>query len=433
MKPQFLIAAPASDSGKTTLTLGLLRLLADQGRRPQPFKCGPDYLDPVHHSLAARRPSVNLDTFMMSEAHVREVYARHMAGADIGVVEGMMGLFDGADRMEGSSASIAALLGLPVILIVNAQAMAYSAAPLLQGFSQFHRGVRVAGAIFNFVNSPGHFRYLSQACADVGVEALGYVPENDGLRLPSRHLGLAISPENDYEAVIRRISAHIGQTVDIRRLLEITSVQPVAEPPPARPASTPGHLRIAIARDEAFNFFYHENLQAFSRWGDVTAFSPLRDASVPEADLVYLAGGYPELHLDQLSANAPMRDSIRAYCERGGRVLAECGGLMYLGRQIVDAQGRGHPMAGFLGIETSMREARLSLGYREVADGARMYRGHEFHHSVLREIQPLASASRVTDARGREVGTKIYHKLNVWASYVHFYWGELDGPPFLGA
>ena len=299
--------------------------------------------------------------------------------------------------MEGSSAAIAALLDLPVILIVNAQAMAYSVAPFLQGFSQFHRRVHVAGAIFNFVNSAGHFHYLSQACADVGVEALGYIPANGGLRLPSRHLSLAISPENDYEAIVRRIAAHLGQTVDVLRLLEIASVPPVTAAPAAQPVSAPPRLKIAVARDEAFNLFCHETLQAFSRWGEIICFSPLRDASLPEADLVYLAGGYPELYLEQLTANTAMREALRAYCERGGRVLAECGGLMYLGRQIIDAQGRSHPMVGFLGIETSMREARLSLGYREVADGPHRYRGREFHFSILRELPRRRPASTTVD------------------------------------
>ncbi len=201
MKPQFLIAAASSSSGKTTITLGLLRLLTDKGYKVQPFKCGPDYIDGKHHAKAARLPSINLDTFMMSPLHVKKIYTKYCADAAIAITEGVMGLYDGATKMQGSSAEIAILLDLPVVLIVNAKAMAYSVAPLIYGFKHFDSRLKIAGVIFNFVNTESHYHFLKDACEDVGVEALGYLPANDTIRIPSRHLGLAISDENDYEKI----------------------------------------------------------------------------------------------------------------------------------------------------------------------------------------------------------------------------------------
>jgi len=423
MKPQFLIAAPSSNSGKTTLTLALLRLLADRGRKVQPFKCGPDYLDPIHHTRAAGRPSVNLDLFMMSPTHVQALFARYTATADVAIAEGMMGLFDGIDKAEGSSAAIAGLLGLPVVLVVDGRAMAYSAAPLLAGFRQFRADVKIAGVIFNFVNSDRHYHMLRDAATDAGVEALGYVPRNEAMHLPERHLGLAVSPEHDYETIIARAAAHVAQTVDIERLLALTA-KTVPVPPPSVPRATGRRQRIAVARDEAFNFTYHENLRALAELGDVVEFSPLRDTVPPAADLIYLAGGYPELFLEPLAANESMRRALLAHAAGGGRIFAECGGLMYLGQHIIDAAGKRHPMAGVLPVETSMQTRRLTLGYRRVEWEGRTFRGHEFHHSTLTETAPLASVATVTDARGRSVPAKIYRQGGVFASYVHFYWGE---------
>jgi cobyrinic acid a,c-diamide synthase len=252
------------------------------------------------------------------------------------------------------------------------------------------------------------------------------VPRTDTVRLPSRHLGLAISPENDYEAVIARAAAHVEKTVAIDRLLAVTT-QPA---PIAAPSIVAEHAplhRIAVARDEAFNFTYYENLEALQRLGEVVYFSPIHDHVVPSADLIYLAGGYPELFLEKLASTTSLISSLRAHANAGGRVLAECGGLMYLGRHIVDVSGRRHAMADLLPLETSMQNARLALGYRTVALPGRILRGHEFHFSTLSELEPLTSVARVTDTRGHEVATKIYRQHNIVTSYIHFYWGEDQG------
>ncbi|PSL26351.1 cobyrinate a,c-diamide synthase [Chitinophaga ginsengisoli] len=423
MKPQFLIAAPSSHSGKTTLTLGLLRLLYNRGLKVQPFKCGPDYIDTKHHGLAAHSQSINLDTFMMSEGHLRSLYAKYSEGADVVITEGVMGLFDGADRMKGSSAEISILLDLPVILVVNAKAMAYSVAPLIYGFMHFNPQVRIAGVIFNFVNTESHYQFLKDACEDIGVTPLGYVPASDDIKIPSRHLGLAISPEHDYNTIIERAAAHISKTVDVEQLLKITQ-RPVPQVPAQTILPPARTLEIAVAMDEAFNFTYTENLEMLKSLGEVTTFSPLYDFMLPPTDLLYLAGGYPELFLEQLSSNLTMRTSILDYCAKGGKVIAECGGMMYLGETLADSTGKEYPMVGFLGLKTTMKDAKLSLGYRDVEMGLNRFKGHEFHYSGCTETEALPKIGKVFNARGKEVTTPVYRKDNVVASYIHFYWGE---------
>jgi cobyrinic acid a,c-diamide synthase len=421
-KPQFLIAAPSSHSGKTTLTLGLLRALHNRGLKVQPFKCGPDYIDTTHHHTASLMPGINLDTFMMSEGHVKELYSRYSNNADVSVVEGVMGLFDGAVKSEGSSASIAMLLDLPVILVMNAKAMAYSVAPLLYGLKNFNPKLKIAGVIFNFVSTESHYQFLKDACEDVGITPLGYIPPNEAIRIPSRHLGLAISPENDYNTIIEAAAAHISKSVDLDQLLELTTQHSPASNAVAFPPS--GKLKICVARDQVFNFLYEGNLRALTQIGEVFTFSPACASSLPDMDILYLPGGYPELYLPLLEENVEMRNAIREYCSKGGRVLAECGGMMYLGNDITDAQGRRYEMCGVLDLETSMENSRLSLGYRKIQIGTTVLKGHEFHYSQAKENTAIPTIGEVTNARGKAVTTPIYKQQNVIASYMHLYWGE---------
>ncbi len=457
--PQFLIAAPSSGSGKTTLTLGLLRALADRGLRVQPFKCGPDYIDTQHHSTAAGRPSgmptsevspieaspsINLDLFMASPEHIRASYGRYTQGADVAITEGVMGLFDGSDRMQGSSAAVAELLDIPVMLVVNAKAMAYSVAPLLYGFKHFYAGIRLVGAIFNNVGSASHYRFLADACADVGVEPLGYLPNNPRFAIPSRHLGLHLSAETDYEQIIQAIADELPKTVDLDRLLTVTqTMAPLAVPVAASVSERPTR-RISVARDDAFLFTYQQNLDRLAQFGTVTFFSPLHDTVLPYTDLLYLPGGYPELHAQALSENESMRTSIRDYCLSGGLTYAECGGLMYLSQSIqvqsrLTRSGTVWPMVGVLNVTTSMQAAKLTLGYRWMQwTGPGLERsglegltinGHEFHYSNLTESMPLLSVASISNAKGIPVETKLYRVQNTFASYVHLYWG--DNPAFI--
>jgi cobyrinic acid a,c-diamide synthase len=419
----FLIAAPKSNSGKTIVTLGILRALALRGLRVQPFKIGPDYIDPQHHAVVAGRPSYNLDRWMASDVHVGQLFARQAAGADVAVAEGVMGLFDGARKSDGSSADLARMLNLPVVLVVDAGSMAYSAAPLLYGFKNFDPQLKLAGVIFNKVGSANHYTYLKEAAGDVGVRALGYVPRDERLAMESRHLGLFLPGELDGEHPVNIAASLVEQHVDLEALLSGSPLQLSDSFDGDKPVAR-GALKIAFAHDRAFNFSYQANLDALSRLGKISFFSPLEDSELPEADLLWLPGGYPELFLEQLSANTAMHACIRRHIDAGKATIAECGGMMYLGESIIAKDGRSFPMAGVFKIQTSFTAMKLHLGYRRVVEGGHEWRGHEFHYSTLEnEEQPLAPVEAYT-ARNNRVDMPVFRKKNAWGSYFHLYLGE---------
>ena len=373
---------------------------------------------------------------MASGEHMREVYERYASSADVSVTEGVMGLFDGADKMKGSSAEIAALLDIPVVLVINARSMAYSAAPLIYGLKNFYPGIRVVGAVFNFVSTESHYRFLQDACADAGVEALGYLPKNDQLNIPSRHLGLHISAETDYEQIIQKLAEIIPRTVNLDRLLELTAVSSSGESEPVFNQenqsclqNSPRNLRITVAQDEAFSFLYHQNIACLRAFGEVQWFSPLHDRALPETDFLYLPGGYPELFARQLSGNRTMLESIRNYCANGGLAYAECGGLMYLGREIIDGEGDDLRMTGVLDLSTTIRHSKMTLGYRIMHWDDLEIKGHEFHYSSLKEPFVQAPLAQMTNARGVPVDTQFYRVQNTFATYAHFYWA--DKPEFI--
>lgn len=444
MKSHFLIGAASSGCGKTTFTLGLLRALKNRSFRVQPFKCGPDYIDTRHHYMAAGCASVNLDRFMMSEGHIESLYRRYARTADVAVTEGVMGLFDGYEGMQGSSAEIARMLRIPVVLVVNAQSAAYSVAPLLYGFKHFNKEIRLAGVVFNRVASENHYSFLKQACEDVGVTALGYLPKCKDIEIPSRHLGLSLDEDFCFDDFADRIAGLLEQHVDLDRLLELTSVsmeykacsvayktgrekekKEEARKAPFSVADQGSFKRIAIARDAAFNFVYEENIRWLSGVGELIYFSPLQDALLPEADLVYLPGGYPELHLPRLSANTTLLQSIREYVEAGGKLLAECGGMMYLCREIIATDGQSYPMAGILDQSATMETMKLRLGYRRLLYREDTLVGHEFHYSrVLSPESSLPSVAEAYTAKGIPIETPLYRYKNVLAGYTHLYWAD---------
>lgn len=431
VKPQILIGAASSGSGKTTFTLGLLRLLRERGLVVQPFKCGPDYIDTQYHSLAAGRDSVNLDPFMCGEGHLGEVYARYGAGADVNVVEGVMGLFDGYSRMEGSSAQVARMLDIPVLLVINARSCAYSVAPIIYGYMNFCKGVRIAGVVFNMVGSESHYNILKDACEDLGVPVLGYIPKNKDIEIPSRHLGLSLDGEYLFDEFAGKVARVMEKSVDVERMLEIFTV-PVREEAAGDGAA--GNLRIAVARDAAFNFIYRENLRALGKLGRVEFFSPMEDGRLPECDLLYLPGGYPELFLQKLEGNAGMRSSIKDYIEGGGKTLAECGGMMYLCGTIADELGQEYNMCGVLPQKATMEGKRLHIGYRKFEYAGKQVRGHEFHYSkvIASGMEGMAgqgqlqSAAQLYNARGEAVATPLYRYRNLIAGYTHLYFGNIN-------
>lgn len=397
-----MIAAPSSGCGKTTFTLGLLRALRNRGLSVQPFKSGPDYIDPLFHQMAAGVESVNLDIYMSSPTHVQTLFGCYGSDADACVVEAAMGLFDGADGPRGSAAEVAEVLDVPVVLLVSAKAVAYSVAPLIYGFRHFNPRLRLAGVVFNFVASDRQLATLRRACEDAGVPCLGYLPRNPELVIPSRHLGLTLQEREKTEQLITLAAQEVTAHIDLDRLLEVTYRTDRAYEL-NKGGVGGGSIAIAVARDAAFNFTYRANIDALRKLGEVSFFSPLQDAALPPCDLLYLPGGYPELFAEQLAGNRAMREQIRAYAESGGRVLAECGGFMYLCRDI-----DGQPMCDILPYSATMQGARLHLGYRETVLNGVTLRGHEFHYSTTIPEAP----------------TPFVHYKNVRAGYPHWYWAD---------
>jgi len=421
-KTQFIIAAPSSNEGKTTLTLGILRALQKRGLQVQPFKAGPDYIDPKFHALACGKTGINLDLFMMEDNHIQETYAYYTQVPQVACIEGVMGLFDGAIKAKGSTAQLAKLLNLPIILVVDAKATAYSVAPLLYGFKNFDPTLDIVGVIFNRVNTSSHYQFLVDACKDVGVTPLGRLPFLEDCKIPSRHLGLSLAEIDKYQGTIDSLATALEEHVDIDKLLEIC-LRPIKTVNDDSKAQNFSNFTTAIAKDEAFNFCYHQNIQALQRKGKVIFFSPLHDSKVPEADLIYLPGGYPECHLDALSNNISMQKSLYEYAKSSGKVIAECGGMMYLGKAITDKEGRRYSMTHLFDFETSMEQMKLHLGYRCIQAGNIQLKGHEFHYSNILNSENTLRVGAITNARNQSVDTHMYQYKQVLASYLHLYFG----------
>ena len=422
-KAAFMIAAPTSGSGKTTIARGLMALLVSKGLKVQPFKCGPDYIDTKFHEAVCGRPSINLDTFMATPEHVRSLFEHYGADADVCIVEGMMGLFDGYDREKGSSYEIARVLDIPVILVVDAKSAAYSMAALLSGFLNFRKDVRIAGIIFNKVGSARHFEMLQQVCEDLAVDCLGYLPKNASLEQDSRYLGLDFSKKAESQGLLSALEEHVRW--ERLNTLGVSCVQTKSseESPTLRRGKsdfTPTKVRALIARNaEAFSFVYQENIDRFE---NVSFFDP--ETEVPDlenVDLLYLPGGYPEKHLEALMNNEACRQVIKDFAERGGRIQAECGGMMYLCERIVTDEG-DYPMCGVLPYTITARKTdrRLSLGYRRFELDGKVYRGHEFHYTQFLGEVP-ESIVQVYNAKGEPVAIPVFKYQNVLASYTHLY------------
>ena len=422
--PSLLIAAPLSESGKSTLTMGLLRAYTRRGLATQAFKCGPDYVDPKLHSVATGRPAVNLDLFMYGAERVQALYDHYNQDAQAVVVEGVMGLFDGYDRDKGSAADIARLLDLPVVLVVTPRSMAYTVAPLLYGLQHFDPRIKIAGVIFNKVASERHLTYLTQAATDAGVPVLGSLPRVDDISIPSRYLGLDVDDLAQIDCYADQVADLLEQHLDIDRLLAISSERKKQphKAPTLQKNSSSAPRRIAVARDDAFNFLYQENVRQLEQWGEVTYFSPLSDSSLPPSDFVYLPGGYPELHLEQLSANRSMLDSLRDYIRGGGAMLAEGGGMLLLCEAIVDEEGTRYSLVGALRQTATMQQRRLALGYRQLEIAGVMVRGHEFHYSRI--LDPLPSVAQQYNAWGDPVATALWHMGRCYATYTHLVLSE---------
>ncbi len=428
LPPGLLVSAPASGTGKTTVMLGLLRALAEDGLTVQPFKSGPDYIDPAFHLAASGRPSFNLDTWAMGEDLLAAIAAR-ATGADICVAEGSMGLYDGvATRGRagfGASAETAARMGWPVVLVIDAGGQAQSAAATAMGFAAYRPDLAIAGVILNRVASPRHERLIRLGMEHAGLTVLGVLPRRGDLALPERHLGLIQAVEHpDLDAAIAGYATFLRDHVDLAAIrAAATGTAGVAGGAlPAPPAQ-----RIALARDAAFSFTYPHLLEGWRAAGaEILPFSPLADeAPDPGADLVWLPGGYPELHAGRLAAAQTFRAGLRAHAETRP-VHGECGGYMALGQSLTDKDGTTHRMAGLLGLATSYEKRKFHLGYRRaellepmpgLAPGAAL-RGHEFHYSTILDM-PDPPLARVADADGTPVPETGSRRGHVTGTFFH--------------
>jgi cobyrinic acid a,c-diamide synthase len=437
----FVIGGVKSGSGKTTITLGLMEALRKRGLKVQPFKAGPDYIDPGLHASVCKVPSYNLDTWMMGEGGVKNTFSSVMAkGADVGVVEGVMGLFDGkfggkGASVEGSTAHLAKTLSLPVVLVVDVSSMAQSVAALVEGFLSYDKSIKFLGVVFNNVASERHEEIINYTVGKMrGVKILGFIPKDSKLKLPDRHLGLVAREhiaDKEWSSFIRRAAKTMEAQLDIdyilkampkRKPLKVSSVK-----------ATPKKLGtvIAVARDEAFSFCYQENLDILEALGARLAyFSPLKDKKLPKGTQgIYLIGGYPELFARELSGNKKMIKEIKAASKEGKPIFAECGGLMYLGKRIKSLDGKSFEMAGVFPWTVQMKWKRSALGYREVSmlegapfikKGARV-RGHEYHYSAITGKIP-ARIGRCFDVK--DSSPEGYMKNKTLATYIHLHFAS---------
>ena len=507
--PAFLIAGTHSGCGKTTVTLGLMAALKQRGYRVQPFKVGPDFIDPGHHSRITGRFSHNLDGWMLDRATNQEIFSRMREGADVLAGEGVMGLFDGfsATDESGSTAKMAKWLGLPVLLVVDARSMARSVAALVQGFTRFDPELTFAGVLCNRVGSPGHARILEEALEVAGCPpCLGCLPRQEDLVMPSRHLGLYTAEDmEDSQDILPALIQWIEENVQMDRLLDVTRGQGSetrgqrtedrrqrsetrgqrtedrrqrsedrgqrtedrrkrsedrGQKSGSREQRAEGRgqraegrgqraedrrqgaehfhqarVRIGLARDKAFCFYYPENLRLLEQTGaELVPFSPLADSKLPDnLQGLYLGGGYPELHARELAANNELREEIVRYAAQGGPVYAECGGFMYLMQGLEDGQGNTYPLLGLFPFKARMHDRLRALGYREVVvreatllgPAGTVIRGHEFHYSSIADNPEKAHCVYSLRGRKGETGScEGYTVHNVLASYVHLHFGS---------
>ncbi|MCO4848564.1 MAG: cobyrinate a,c-diamide synthase [Yoonia sp.] len=402
---RFVIAAPASGSGKTTVTLGLLRAFAQDGIAVSGAKSGPDYIDPRFHEAACGQPCLNLDAWAMTPQRIRGLAPQ----GDL-IIEGAMGLFDGAPpNGKGASADLARLLNIPVVLVVDAGRMAQSVAPIVQGFAQFDPTVPIAGVILNNVGSDRHEAMLRAALAPIDIPILGTIRRNPALRMPSRHLGLVQAQErSDLDEFLNLAAEAVRAGIDLDAVRALGSeTQFAANLPMPHPAT-----RIAVAQDAAFAFAYPHLLADWHASGaSIKTFSPLNDDPVPKADLVYLPGGYPELYAGQLAGNTAFMQSLRNASQTSD-IYGECGGYMTLGQTLTDADGIHHKMAGLLDLGTSFAKRKLHLGYRMITANAGPLQGpwnaHEFHYAstMFANGKPLFTASDATGTALPDMGLR---------------------------
>ena len=429
--PGLIVAAPRSGAGKTTITIALLAALRRRGIAVQAAKVGPDYIDPAFHEAATGRPSVNLDSWAMKPSLLDALMDDAASSAELLVIEGAMGLFDGIEAgpgRSGSTAELAARFGLPVLLVVDVSGQSQSAAALVRGFVTHDPEVRIGGIVLNRVGSERHLRLVSGAVAALGIPILGALPREEAISLPERHLGLVQATEHgDLAERLARLAALAERHLDLDAILKLAT-PPRLNPAKAEIALPPPGTRIALARDEAFTFIYPHLIEGWRKAGaGIVHFAPLADEAPPEdCDCCWLPGGYPELHAGRLAAAHRFRDGLASFAATRP-VHGECGGYMVLGEALEDADGVSHRMTGLLGHATSFAERKLHLGYREARllaggplwlEGARV-RGHEFHYASLTATGNDAPFAELADGQGQSLGMTGGRRGHVTGTFFH--------------
>jgi cobyrinic acid a,c-diamide synthase len=435
-----VVAGTKSGCGKTTVSLGLMAALVKRGLKVAPFKVGPDFIDPGHHSRIAGVGCRNLDGWMLSRNFNLDVFAKGMKDADIAVVEGVMGLFDGYDGKSeaGSTAQIAKWLGLPVILLVDAASMARSAAAIVMGFEHFDAELTYAGVIFNHLGSGRHLQYLKEAVQDrIEMPCLGGILRNTAIAIPERHLGLVTREDHPLaEENIDRLADLIEKSIDLDLLLnDLADVDLPGQTKERPPKRIEKMVRIAVARDNAFCFYYADNLDLLEQQGaELVFFSPMVDQNLPQnIDGLYLGGGYPELFAEKLSENAALRDRVKEKSADGMPIYGECGGFMYLCEELIDLNNNRYRMSGCFPFATRMFTRLKALGYREITlsrntvigNAGLTIRGHEFHYSELTNLsQDVATVFSITDRSGMDKTPEGYLINHTLGSYNHLHFGS---------
>jgi len=439
--PRIVIAGTDSGCGKTSVSIGIMSALSSKGYKVQGFKAGPDYIDPSHHTHVTGLPSRNLDTWMIPKDGLLELFVHSAKNADISIIEGVMGMFDGYGAIDeyGSTAHTAKLLNAPVILVINAKSMARSSAAMVHGYKTFDKDTRVVGVIANRIASDNHFDYVKTSIEKyTDTPVLGYLKNDPDISIEERHLGLIPSSEGKTaEDIYHKLTANVLEHIDIELMLKLANDVgniPYYEPSifVEKPKTT--HIKIGVARDKAFSFYYEDNLDILRHYGaEIVYFSPLTDDKLPEGlELVYIGGGFPEVFAEQLADSIGMRKSIKAFSDASLPLYAECGGLMYLCQSIQTFDGKTYPMVGILPAKSKMMSKRMSLGYITInvlqdnllSKNGEVHRGHEFHWSDIELLGDVEYAYETVKRNGQSRKSDGLMVGNVLASYAHLHFAS---------
>ena len=432
--PRIVIAATQSGSGKTTIVTGVLFALAKLGYNVQSYKIGPDYIDPGYHELASGKPGHNLDTWLVPTEKINSIFYKTAQKSDIAIIEGVMGLYDGGRKGISSTAALAKQLQAPVVLVIDVKSMGDSAAAIALGFKLYDPDVDFAGVILNRLGSENHKRMITDALQRLDIPVLGAIYRKEDMKMPERHLGLTPIGETNAANTVQIIGETIAEQVDVKRLYEIAQKAPSLKEIENTVRSAPYSLRIAVAKDEAFSFYYPESLAVLERMGaQIIFFSPLQDKEIPPADGLIIGGGFPEMFVDQLIANSSMQQSLIQAAKQGLPIYAECGGFMYLTKEIIDFTGKSFAMLGLIPASCKMNDTLQTVGYIEakalqdtmICEKNSILQGHEFHFSSMvlpeNKIVDFPWAFEFTKTRNNMTYKSGYAKDNITGSYLHIH------------